>query len=429
VNDRDEALPPGERCERAYPPDLARWVATHWPRETPLTISTELLHEALAAAFQASMMTEEARPTRFRLLLTPAHALALDGEPNRTVLPLRFERSRPLHNDELRRLAPSTPFETSLICAHVEDGALRIWGIAHSGPAWLAPTWGGRDPGSNWTFDPIIHVNGPGQIAVRRAGVLVGALERGTLVDAAIDAFESRWLPALFKHEREEVQARHRAAQQGRPVPTAVEPSLVGRVSQHMLRRCIQLVRGAHHGGLLLFQDESADSAIAAGLRLKYAFDRNEATRGYRTVLLGLLEALAESTDKPSIDWSDFEKSTSAGLVRLEQAVFEWSRVIANLAGIDGAVVLDKRVSLVGFGAEVSAELPTPTRVWRALDREGTRRRPEDVEAVGTRHRAAYRFVHDHAGGLAIVVSHDGGVTFVANRDGEVVYWEQTSRP
>lgn len=170
-------------CERAYPPNLARWVAAHWPAETPLSISSELLHEALAAAFQASMTTEEARPTRFRLLITPMNALPHEGEPNRGVLRLRFDRSRPLHAEQLRQLAPSAPFETSLIGAREEDGAMRIWGIAHSGTAWLAPTWGGRDPGSNWTLDPIIHVNGPGQIAVRRAGVLIGALERGTLVD------------------------------------------------------------------------------------------------------------------------------------------------------------------------------------------------------------------------------------------------------
>jgi hypothetical protein len=416
-------------CERAYPPDLARWVVAHWPAQTPLSISPELLHEALAAAFQASMMTEEARPTRFRLLLTPADALAAEGEPNRSVLRLRFDRSRPLSADELRRLAPSTPFETALIGAQVEGGALRIWGIAHSGPAWLAPTWGGRDPGSNWTFDPIIHVNGPGQIAVRRAGVLIGALERGTLVDTTIDVFESDWLARMFSREREEVRARHGAAQAHRAAPTEVAASLVGRISQHMLRRCIQLVRGSKHGGLILVQEADSETGAVAGVRLKFRFDRDEPTRRYRALLLRLLEALADSTDKPSIDWFDFVTSANADLARLEQAVFEWSRVIANLAGIDGAVVLDKRFALVGFGAEVSAELAAPTRVWRALDREGARRRPEDVEAVGTRHRAAYRFVSDHSGSLAIVVSHDGGVSFVANREGEVVYWEQTSRP
>ncbi len=77
----------------------------------------------------------------------------------------------------------------------------------------------------------------------------------------------------------------------------------------------------------------------------------------------------------------------------------------------------------------MSAELPAPSRVWRALDTEGRQREPDDIENVGTRHRAAYRFVHDHPAGLAIVISHDGGVSFVANREREVVFWEQSVSP
>jgi hypothetical protein len=60
---------------------------------------------------------------------------------------------------------------------------------------------------------------------------------------------------------------------------------------------------------------------------------------------------------------------------------------------------------------------------------DGRERRPEDIEAVGTRHGPAYRFVHEHPTGLAIVISHDGGVSFVANRDGEVVFWERSIGP
>jgi hypothetical protein len=48
-----------------------------------------------AMAFQASMMTEEGRQARFRLLLTRADALPEDGAPNRGVLRLTFDRSRP----------------------------------------------------------------------------------------------------------------------------------------------------------------------------------------------------------------------------------------------------------------------------------------------------------------------------------------------
>ncbi|HEY6880516.1 MAG TPA: hypothetical protein VI299_20975 [Polyangiales bacterium] len=414
----------------AYPPDLARYVESRWPVGRTLPLSSKAFAEALAVAYQASMTSEEGRPTRFRLLLTPFEGLPEDGVPNQGVLRLRFDPSRPLHEDELRRLSPSTPFETALIGAHVEDeDRLRIWGIAHSGPAWLAPTWGGRSIVPNWTYDPIVHVTGPGRLAVRCAGKLIGGLERGLVVDAILDVFDSEWLPALFAHEREEVRAEHAALQARESSPTLVENSLVGRVGQHMLRRVIQLVRGARHGGMVCVVDDDSGASQLHGLRLKYRFGQDEPARRYRTLLLQILDAVSATTSKPSVGWADFAVDGSAKLEQLEQAVFELSRLLANLTSIDGAVVLDKRFNLLGFGAEVSAELPTPRRVWRAVDTEGKHRELDDLENVGTRHRAAYRFVNDHPHGLAIVVSHDGGVSFVANRDGDVVFWEQSVSP
>ncbi len=414
-------------CVLAYPPDLSRYVQEHWPVATPLSVRPEHLDDALAAAFQASLTSEEARPTRFRLLLTPASALPPEAEPNDGVLRLRFDRARPLLPDELRRLAPAAPFETALIGAEVHGGALRIWGIAHSGPAWLAPTWGGRSLVRNWTYDPIIHVTGPGQLAVRSAGKLIGAIERGALVDAVMDVFDSQWLPALFVREREEVREKHARAQANAAAPTTVESQLIGRIAQHMLRRAIQLVRGAQHGGMILVTD-GTDGSLA-GLRLKYALEQDEPSHRYQSILLRLLAAVAAATTKPSIGWADFVANDSVELADLEKALFEWSRAVANLAAIDGAVVVDKRFGVIGFGAEVSNELPAPPRVWRALDTEAVELRAQDLEAEGTRHRAAYRFVNDHPGALAIVISHDGGVSFVANRDGKVVFWEQTIRP
>jgi hypothetical protein len=412
----------------AYPPDLARYVEAHWPSDRPLRVRPPLLCEALSVAFQASLTAEEGRPIRFRLLLMPLDDLPEAGRPSDGVLRLRFDPSRSLHADELRRLSPSVPFETSLIGAQVEDEKLRIWGIAHSGPAWLAPTWGGRSVVPNWTYDPIIHATGPGQLAVRCAGKLVGGLERGVIVDALIDVFDSDWLPALFAREREIVRAEHAALQARSDSPTAVESSLIGRVGQQMLRRAIQLVRGARHGGMILVIDSGASRGLN-GLRLKYRFGQDEPSHRYRTLLFQILERVAASTTKTSVGWSDFATNPSAEMEKLEQSVFEWSRIIANLTAVDGAVVLDKRFGLLGFGAEVSAELPTPGQVWRARDSEGTVREPFDIENVGTRHRAAFRFVKDHPQGVAIVVSHDGGVSFVANREEEVVVWEQSVSP
>src|SRR5262245_4531584 len=128
----------------AYPPDLAEYIVDHWPALSPLGISLPHLSEVLSIAFEASLTLEEARPLRFRLLLTRAHALPENGSANVGVLRLRFDRSRPLTVDELRRLAPASPFESSLIGVEEQEGRLCIWGVAHSGPAWLAPAWGGR---------------------------------------------------------------------------------------------------------------------------------------------------------------------------------------------------------------------------------------------------------------------------------------------
>lgn len=414
----------------AYPPDLAHYVEAQWPSEHGLPLPPKLLNDALAAAFQASLTSEEGRPTRFRLLLTPVERLSPDGVPNQGVLRLRFDHSRALNADELRRLSPSAAFETSLIGAQAEEGKLRIWGVAHSGPAWLAPTWGGRSLVPNWTYDPIIHVSGPGRIAVRCAGKLVGALERGVVVDAMIDVFESEWLQTLFSEQREEILAKHAHLQSQTASPTLAEHSLVGRVSQHMIRRAIQLIRGAGHGGLILVADEpGTESDAFYGLRLKYRFAEDEPAHRYRTLLFRILEALAAASSKPSVGWTDFALDSSAELEQLEQSVFELSRLIANLSATDGAVIVDKRFSLVGFGAEVSPDLPTPSQVYRALDNEGEQRVLEDIENVGTRHRAAYRFIQAHPGALAIVISQDGGVMVVASREGEVVFWEQSVSP
>ena len=216
------------------------------------------------------------------------------------------------------------------------------------------------------------------------------------------------------------IQEEHAALQTRVASPTSVEHSLIGKVAQQMLRRAIQLVRGAHHGGLILIVDTSRHAEATKplrGLRLKYSLAQDEPAHRYRTLLFQILEAVAATTTKDSVGWSDFASNQSARFEELEQAVFEQSRVLANLTAIDGALVLDKRFSVLGFGAEVSAELPTPERVWRAIDTEGQVRQAEDVENVGTRHRAAYRFVNDHPDGLAVVVSQDGGVSFVAKRE------------
>jgi len=195
-----------------------------------------------------------------------------------------------------------------------------------------------------------------------------------------------------------------------------------------MIRRVIFLIRNAHHGGLLLLVETSTGAACAAGtgpLKFKYALSRDFDRDRYRVLLTRLLLELGREPALVPIDWAHFMAATNPELAPIEQSIFDFSNLVAGLAAVDGAVVLDKRFQLMGFGAEVSGNLPYPDTVYQALDLEAQRVSPEPATAVGTRHRAAYRFVAHCPDGLAIVVSHDGAVRFVANLEGRVVYWEQ----
>ena len=222
----------------------------------------------------------------------------------------------------------------------------------------------------------------------------------------------------MFAREREQVRAEHAARQARDTSPTLVEHSLVGRVGQHMLRRVIQLVRGARHGGMILVANASPRGPGEGldGLRLKYrtcrtsrrtatgpCSFRSSTRRGGHVEGDGRVGGLRVGSEpEPG--------ATRASGVRAEPRHRE-SHGHRRRRGARQAI------RAVGFGAEVSAELPSLRRASGALDTEGAERKPDDIENVGTRHRAAYRFVQDHPDGLAIVISHDGGVSFVANRE------------
>ncbi len=236
----------------------------------------------------------------------------------------------------------------------------------------------------NWTYDPIVHVTAPGQLAVRCAGQLIGALERGLVVDAALDVFDSQWLPALFERERQIVQQEHAALQTRESAPTSVEHSLIGKLAQQMLRRAIQLIRGARHGGLLLIVDGQRNSAHLRGLRLKYSLAQDEPSHRYRTLLFQILSAVAAATEKDSVGWLDFRlqleralRRARASRVRTEPRARELGpRLTARSCSTSAS-------ACSASGAEVSAELPTPERVWRATDTEGQTRHAEDIGKRG----------------------------------------------
>lgn len=435
----------------SYPADLAEFVRSRWPETTSLVreyceITAEaealpapaVLTRILSICYQASLLREEERPVRFRLVLRAADAFPPPGGPPHGLHRLVFAEPRPLTQDELRRLAPAVDFYRGLIGADVrEDGTPVIWGVVTTGPRWVQALNGGRQSFQRLPADLVVRVTSPGRIAACKGLLTLATLIGGRIVEPSLDIFDSEWLPAFFNDVRDEMLELHGIARaNARSAWANLDPAVVHAIALHAVRRIVAMIRSSHHGGtLLILPPEGPDSlaALDGRISVKYAFGDEEPRRRFRTLLVALMNALA-ATHGPrdgeaprTVGWNEYASVSDGGIALLDEALIELAHLIAGLAASDGAVVLDKRVELLGFGAEIAGDLPAVREVARSLDAEGTQKVRESVESVGQRHRSAYRlcnFVHD---AIAIVVSQDGTVRFVKWHEGVVTYWDNVA--
>lgn len=412
--------------EHAYPEDLARFVLE---RVVAMGASCNLatLARVVSVAYQASLLREEERALSFRLLLLPPERLALEAGPPHGCQRLRFDEPRAFDEQEIRRLAPAVKMQRAMIGVFGSTPLdLRMWGLVQTGPGWLHAIQGGRSIGTPLPKALSIVAAGPGRITVSLGDVTIAKLAGGSIAGRSLDVFDSMWLPDACAENRRDVMALHERNSSG----AAVDAGLLRRVDQQLVRRIIANVRLSRHGGtiVILPQKESERVALTgAPIRLKYRFANEEARRRYRALQLALLPALvadAERNGQP-LTWETYLASKSPECVAIDDALLELAHTIADFADVDGAVVMNRRMEVIGFGGEIVGELPDVPRVMHALDPEGLEREEETTDRVGTRHRSVYRLCSAVPEAVAIVVSQDGGVRLVAHKDGRVTYWDQ----
>lgn len=420
---------------RAYPPDVSTRLQERWaelgPSMVPLP-TPRALHEILETAYHASLLREELRPLRFRMLVSPPTALATCVPLSAHLQVLEFDPSRRLSDDQLRRLAPAADFEQTLIGVHAEgDGVPYIWGLASSGARWIRRLQSGRRVDDEGLLPDalVLHVLSPGHVLLARGATPLLELQGGRVRESDHDVFRSRWLPGLFAPVREEVlvEAARTADAEGAP-RTTVGSDVVGAVAQHLVRRALSAMRRARHGGtLLIVPPDDAGDLDVPGVSLKYRFADQDTRRRFRHLILRIVATLQRAAARdgvPHVDWAFYQRRDDADLHVLEESVVELGQLMASLSTVDGAVVMNRRFELLGFGGEITSA-DQVLQIHRAEDLEATETTAELVDGVGTRHRSVYRLCQAHPATLGFVVSQDGGITVVHARDGRVVCWDQ----
>ncbi|NLJ27666.1 putative sensor domain DACNV-containing protein [Desulforhabdus amnigena] len=426
---------------RAYPRDLASFVRdrlqTGSAVECALLPGLSVLENILSVCFQASLLREEERPVRFRLIFLAPDRLSPNHGPLAGLHRLLFRDRLPFTERELRKLSPSVDFYGSLIGLwHDGKSGLSIWGIVHSGPRWAQSLHGGGKEFQPLPDALVVSVTNPGRITVSNGSTEIATLNSGKIVGPSSAVFDSMWVRSAFGAIEDEELALHMEARRHAKKPwAAVDPDFFRTIKKQISMRLLGRIRSSRHGGALIcIPDELKEEFLSENLyvKLKYRFVEEEPCKRFRTLIVKIANALAEfygslEAPKRTVGWTEYLASKNQTLSKLDESLFEWAHLVAGMTQVDGAVVITQRLELVGFGAQISGKLERVDAVAHALDPEGWEILQEQTDCVGSRHHSAYSLCNALHNVVVVVVSQDGTAQLVRWNDGMVTVWEQLS--
>ena len=280
-----------------YPRELAEKIISEWPQVTnPLDDlpPKEALVSLLSEAFQASLLREESRPIKCRLvLISPSELNEAEGPPT-GVQVLQLQDERKLRAQEIRRISPCATFYRSLIGVRwdAKEG-FRIWGILNSGTRWVARIDGGRLQSPAAPNRLIINVSGPGNLIISRGDCLIATLLNGMLEGHGFDIYEAHWLQ---KSQEAFAQWAIRECFTDHDMGATVESDFVKMLSQNITRRIISQVRRAQHGGMFIIVRTDDTTKIVdpiGSIRPKYWIKETRASRRSRELLFAAIRELS----------------------------------------------------------------------------------------------------------------------------------------
>jgi len=434
----------------ANPRDLALYVTGHWGDEHLSELGTiiqcgledplpdqDTLEHLISCCYQASLMREEDRPVRFRLILRDPNCFDGRDGPPAGLHRLLFSEPQPFDEYKLQRLSPATDFYRSLIgVKHGTQAELQIWGIVHSGSRWVQNAYGRSVIAPPLPLSPVVYVTDPGRITVCKGPLTIATLNRGQIISPTHEVFDSTWLPASFASVRSKLWGLHLAAKDAAAKPWAdLSPGIVKTIAQQVVRRIISSVKNSGYGGtILVIPPELVEQIFEENpyLSIEYRISDEATRKRFQTLLVSLMNTLAEVYGEragkgESVGWDEYVAASEQSLALLDEAVFDLAHLFADLTAVDGAVVFTEAFELLGFGAMISGGLKGVKIVSRSLDIEGHQREQVYSGSFGARHRSVFRFCNVVHEAIAIVISQDRLVRFVKWKDGMVTYWDHVA--
>lgn len=414
-----------------YPVEMASALRRHWAAaghaagELP---DDRSLPKLLDRMYQASLLREEGEPVKCRVIVASPDAFAeTAGENSGDIVVLRFANVREMTPHEIRKLAAAAGFYRALLAVETNPADVpMIWGMVITGTSWVNRF--GEDHFDEAPLPPklVLQIRSPGHLIAACGYARVFESSGGKLLIAGLDPFRSVWLSERFSELRASLLDEVREA-----LPSSNSTQLcdffVRDVAQSVVRQVLSLVRTRGHGGMLVFLSTGTQSQERGDdwFRFRVRFAEDRSTLWFRSLLARLIQRVLEvgsGLGLPICRWNDYRQMHDPELAVLDDALIGFGHVLADLMSVDGSLILDHNLRLVGFGGEILGGLHVQ-EIHRAADLEADQVIVESADTAGTRHRSAYRLVNGLPDTIALVVSQDGDVRFVARHRDKLTYW------
>lgn len=419
-----------------YPFHLARLVSVGLAQRSIAPPREEILLRLFETLYFASLKTDEARQCRCTVnymdpTLNSTGSPLGERENGWNVIP--FHTPRKLDVRSLLKLADAAdPSVSSLAVWCNADGELIVWGMVDQ-----ELRYGERvaldaveDPQRPGLFQA--RIVGVGAISVYKNYELLGSLEQNHLISHYHDVLWEGPIHERLKENLADSLVSHlsEAAPSASGLLQQLQEELLVRCHNSVCRILYNIQNYGHGGGLLI-----VPSYPAPGLNVKYelTYDRLQRTLfqvSHNQIAKRQHQKLISSQCQTPGDMLRYQLHVETiqcqqKLDRLREELLGCNRFIASLSRVDGFVLLDKHLTVHGFGVEARPD-DQLTDIYVAGDTTANLGllRQVPLDQFGTRHRAMMRYCHQHEESLGFVISQDGDIRAIMKYKGRLIFWE-----
>jgi hypothetical protein len=370
-------------------------------------ISDDGIRRLIQVAYFTSLAQEEGRYPQFRCVNVDA------GKP-----PIRLAASCtvPITDVEsLRRLAPAASETDGALLVTERGGSLVCMGFMIVNDMGFAANIG-RPEIVSVGLSPslIVRVDGPGRLRASESGHTL-ILARGGMWEVVdyrvVPAVRKLWddLAARMVDKMAEAYGEESRAYFGGYHGLA---ELIHKVWSRVLAGAIDRLHG---GALVILPSEG--SLEGFDIHCKYPVEMRLGDD-----ILEFWKSCVHHAEARNDDQHERDAATQAWSWR-RAALFTKAEILAGLSSVDGCVVLDRNLQVLGFGGEIRVDDQKVYAAPRALRnlRTGQLTPEAELEQYGTRHRSAYRLAKVSPGTIVFVISQDGDLRIFCS-DEETVF-------